>query len=182
MGSLTLALPLVRLIVHAGMPAVLSKHTALEKHLRDLTIQDLQEILRGHDDLTIGGNKDALVTRVLERESHILEKGISSHYTVDDLRCMLRGHCWTIGTGKKEDFIERFVTNLKAVVMSGPGPLDVSDPSPPIAPKAASTSKPNVTKGANAQHQVPKATQDTLHGHKIEVRSAYEGLSYFPRS
>ena len=104
-----------------------------------MTGPDLKEILRGHPDLKIGGNKDELVARTLERELRILKEGLPiDHIAVENIKCMLRGHRFTIGVGKKAEFAERFMTNLRAVVDA----VDVSDPQPHTMPKEAPTSKP----------------------------------------
>ena len=134
------------------MPPVLSKQAAaLENHLRGLTVDDLQEILRGHPNLNIGGNKDDLVVRILEREMRILKEGLPiDHITVDDIRSMLRGHRFTIGVGKKAEFAERFMTNLRAVVDA----VDVSDPQPRTMPKGAPTSKPEPAPSSQKQPNV----------------------------
>lgn len=105
----------------------------LRNHLSGLIADNLREICRGHPNLPIGGNKPELVDRILPLEVFILKKGVvPDNYTVDDIKCLLRGHKWTIGEGKKEDFIKRYLTNLKSLVeLSG-----VS------APAAAPTAKP----------------------------------------
>lgn len=89
----------------------------LRNHLSGLTVDDLREICRGHPDLTVGGNKAELIDRIVACEVFILMKGVvPDNYTVDDIKCLIRGHKWTIGEGKKEDFIKRFLTNLKSLV------------------------------------------------------------------
>ena len=78
----------------------------LRNHLSGLTVDDLRETCRGHPDLTVGGNKPELIDRIVAREVFILKKGVvPDNYTVDDIKCLLRGHKWTIGEGKKEDFM-----------------------------------------------------------------------------